>query len=76
MNIELCDGSVDILSNCTLPVNGKRCVSGPLDEVALDDYVRFPGLALQLDLDVTLLLSLFHKRIQILTTKNLGYRWG
>ena len=77
LDIQLCDGSVDILSNCALSVNGKRCVSGPFDKIAPDNYVRLPGVSFQLDLDVPFLLGLFHERIQILTTKNLndGWRW-
>lgn len=72
LDIQLCDSGVDILSNCALSVDGERCVSSPLDELALDNYVRLPWVAFQLDLDVPLLLGLFHKRVQILTTKDLN----
>ena len=72
MNIQFRDGGIDIFSNCALPVDGKRRIPGPFDKLAPDDYVRLPGLALQLELDVSILLGLFHERIQILTTKNLG----
>lgn len=75
LDIQLCDSSVDILSNRTLSVDGKRCVSGPLNKLAPDDYVRLPWVAFQLNLDVPLLLGLLHKRVQILTTENLNDGW-
>jgi hypothetical protein len=39
LNIQLGDGSVDILSNCALSVDGERCVSRPLDKLAFDNDV-------------------------------------
>jgi hypothetical protein len=72
LDVQLRNGSIDVLSNRTLPVNGKRCIPGPLDKVALDDYVWLPRVAFQLDLDVPLLFGLFHKRIQVLATKDLS----
>lgn len=72
LDVQLCDSSVDVLSDRTLPVNGERRSSGPLHKLAPDNYVWIPGVALQLDLDVPLLLCLLHERVQILTSKNLN----
>lgn len=75
LDIQFCDGSIDILSHRALAVNGERGVSGPLDEIAPDDYVRLPGVTFQLDLDIPLFFGLFHKGVQVLTAEKLGNKW-
>ena len=75
LNIQLRNGSVDVLSDCALSVDGKRSVPGPLDKLTPDDYVRLSWVAFQLDFYVPPFLGLFDKGIQILSPKNLNGKY-
>ena len=61
LDIQLGNGSVHVFSDRTLSIDSERGGFGPLGELTLDDYVRLPGVALQLDFDVSLSFSLFYK---------------